>query len=142
MGASAASAVSVVPTGSGAPTGTASAPSTWIETRGAPTRTTSPSPPCRRSTTPAQGDGISTSAFAVFTSTKTWFSTTVSPSATRHATISASSRPSPRSGSRKSRVVIARRRLQYVNTRSTASRMRSTLGRKCDSSVAGGYGVS
>ena len=49
---------------------------------------------------PAKGLGSSTTAFSVSTSTRTWLSSTVSPGATCQATISASVRPSPRSGSR------------------------------------------
>ena len=60
--------------------------------------------PCRpprraaRPTVPANGDGSSTSDFAVSISTSTSLTATVSPGATRQDTISASVRPSPTSG--------------------------------------------
>ena len=67
-------------------------------TNGAPTGMDPPGAPCSSVTTPAKGEGISTAAFAVSTSTSGWFSATVSPTSTSQATISPSSRPSPRSG--------------------------------------------
>src|SRR4051794_34421830 len=70
---------------------------------GDPTSTVSPSPWCTADTTPAYGDGISTAAFAVSTSTMGWLSFTSSPGWTNHLRISPSVRPSPRSGSLKSR---------------------------------------
>lgn len=49
-------------------------------------------------TTPAYGEGSSTSDLAVSISTIAWFTVTVSPTPTCHVTISASVRPSPASG--------------------------------------------
>src|SRR5436305_1816152 len=72
---------------------------------GEPTSTVSPSPWCSAETTPAYGEGISTAAFAVSTSTIGWFSVTSSPGWTNHLRISPSVSPSPRSGSLKSRNV-------------------------------------
>ena len=72
-----------------------------------PTATFAPTSPKIFSTVPAKGDGISTSAFSVSTSTIGWFSSIVSPSFTSHCTISASVSPSPRSGSLKSRALIS-----------------------------------
>src|SRR5215475_4446294 len=57
-------------------------------------------------TTPAKGIGTSTTALAVSTSATTWSTWTTSPALTCQVTISASSSPSPRSGSRKSGMVI------------------------------------
>src|ERR1700748_1165578 len=57
-------------------------------------------------TTPAKGIGTSTTALAVSTSATTWSTLTTSPALTCQVTISASSSPSPRSGSRKSGMVI------------------------------------
>src|SRR5829696_4289405 len=65
---------------------------------GVPTSTVSPSAWCSSETTPAYGDGISTAAFAVSTSTIGWLSFTSSPGPTNHLRISPSVRPSPRSG--------------------------------------------
>ena len=65
---------------------------------GRPTSTVSPSATSRPVTVPANGDGSSTSDFAVSISTRTWSTATSSPIATRHWTISASLRPSPTSG--------------------------------------------
>ena len=73
---------------------------------------------------PANGDGISTVAFAVSTSTSGWFSVTSSPAATSHATISPSSSPSPEV--RHGEHALGH---QYFTVRRTASAMRSTLGR-------------
>src|SRR4051812_28883650 len=72
---------------------------------GEPTSTVSPSPWCSAETTPAYGEGISTAALAVSTSTIGWLSFTSSPGWTNHLRISPSVRPSPRSGSLKSRNV-------------------------------------
>src|SRR4051794_2579421 len=66
---------------------------------GVPTGTVSPSGTISLETTPAYGDGSSTSDFAVSISTTTWLMATVSPSLTFQVTISASVRPSPTSGS-------------------------------------------
>src|SRR5690349_18305629 len=68
----------------------------------APTRTLAPGSACSAVTVPANGTGTSTAAFAVSTSSTTWSTSTWSPTPTRQATTDASSRPSPRSGSRKS----------------------------------------
>ena len=81
-------------------------PVTSNVTSGAPTAMSSPSDPCTIRITPANGDGISTTAFAVSTSTSGWFSSTVAPSADSHRTILPSSSPSPRSGMTKTRSVI------------------------------------
>jgi len=67
---------------------------------GVPTGTVTPSATSRDSTTPANGLGSSTRDFAVSISTMTSFTATVSPTATRQVTISASVRPSPTSGRR------------------------------------------
>ena len=66
---------------------------------GVPTSTVCPSSTSSAVTTPANGEGSSTSDFAVSISTMTWLTTIVSPAATFHETISASVRPSPTSGS-------------------------------------------
>ncbi len=66
---------------------------------GVPTSTVVPGSTSRRVTTPDQGLGRSTSDLAVSISTIVWLTVTVSPTATCHATISASVRPSPASGS-------------------------------------------
>ena len=65
-----------------------------------PTGTVSPSGTSSAVTTPAYGEGSSTSDLAVSISTTMSLISTVSPSLTRQATISASVRPSPTSGSR------------------------------------------
>src|SRR5262249_49373727 len=69
-------------------------------TRGAPTFTRSPLAPNRRAIRPLRGDGTSTTALSVSTESSGWSATTWSPCVTCQATISASARPSPRSGSR------------------------------------------
>ena len=76
-------------------------------TNAEPTGTASPTDACNVVTVPANGDGISTVAFAVSTSTSGWFNAICSPSPTSHATISPSSRPSPRSGMAKTRSAIS-----------------------------------
>src|SRR5687768_771225 len=63
---------------------------------------TSPALPASRLTVPENGDGTSTTAFAVSIDTSGSSSFTTSPTFTSHSTISASGSPSPRSGSRKS----------------------------------------
>ena len=83
-----------------------SAPSELTEMMGVPTSTVCPSSTSRAETVPANGDGSSTSDFAVSISTRTWLMTTVSPALTFHETISASVSPSPTSGSVKSELVI------------------------------------
>ena len=68
-------------------------------TRGAPTAMRSPGAPnTLEQCVPARGDGISMTALAVSTETSGWSVMTWSPSVTCQATISASGRPSPRSG--------------------------------------------
>ncbi len=59
----------------------------------------SPGAPVMESTRPPTGAGTSTAAFSVITSTSTSSSATLSPGLTRQLTISASTVPSPRSGS-------------------------------------------
>ena len=46
---------------------------------GAPTVSRSPGPACSSATRPAYGTGISTTAFAVSTSTTSWSTATMSP---------------------------------------------------------------
>ena len=60
-----------------------------------------PSAPHSLAMTPATGEGTSTSALAVSTDNNTWSTLTVSPALTFHSTISASAKPSPRSGNLK-----------------------------------------
>ena len=67
---------------------------------GVPTSTVSPSATMIAVTTPAYGEGSSTSDLAVSISTTTSLIWTVSPTLTFQDTISASVRPSPTSGSR------------------------------------------
>jgi hypothetical protein len=67
---------------------------------GVPTSTVTPSDTSSSVTTPANGDGSSTSDFAVSISTIVSLIRTVSPGRTRQVTISASVRPSPASGRR------------------------------------------
>ena len=74
-------------------------------TSGAPTGTLSSCSPCSVAIRPANGEGTSTTALAVSISTSGWFSATRSPGETSHATIVPSSRPSPRSGSEKTRSI-------------------------------------
>src|SRR6201989_2683299 len=76
---------------SGAPTSTAMI--------GTPTSTVWPSSASSRATVPSHGHGSSTTALAVSISTMIWPSSTVSPGLTCQATMSASVRPSPTSGS-------------------------------------------
>src|SRR4051812_25618684 len=66
---------------------------------GEPTSTVAPASWWISCTTPAYGDGTSTAAFAVSTSTIGWLSLTSSPTFTIHCRISPSVSPSPRSGS-------------------------------------------
>jgi hypothetical protein len=68
-----------------------------------PVSTVAPSGCSREITTPAYGEGISTAAFAVSTSTIGSLILTVSPGATSHLRISPSVSPSPRSGDLNSR---------------------------------------
>ncbi len=64
-----------------------------------PTGTDSPGLPVVETTLPLTGEGTSTAALSVITSTMTSSSATTSPGFTRQATISAWTVPSPRSGS-------------------------------------------
>src|SRR3954467_6287398 len=66
---------------------------------GAPPATVAPASWWISCTTPAYGDGTSTAALAVSTSTIGWLSLTSSPTLTIHCRISPSVSPSPRSGS-------------------------------------------
>ena len=77
----------------------------WVSSTmsSAPTGTMSPGAPVIESTRPLTGAGTSTAAFSVMTSTTTSSSATVSPGFTRQPTISASTVPSPRSGSLKTK---------------------------------------
>jgi hypothetical protein len=63
-----------------------------------PTATMSPGCPVIERIRPVTGAGISTAAFSVMTSHITWSSCTRSPGFTCHATTSAETVPSPRSG--------------------------------------------
>src|SRR6516164_2981465 len=65
-----------------------------------------PGSACSADTWPAKGIGISTTALAVSTSATIWSTSTYSPTRTRQEMTSASSRPSPRSGSLKSGMVV------------------------------------
>src|SRR5580698_8050434 len=85
---------------------TAAAPDVPTRIMTVPTSTVSPSATRIAETVPANGDGSSTSDLAVSISTSTWLISTVSPVFTFHATISASVRPSPTSGSRNSESAI------------------------------------
>src|SRR5450830_545017 len=78
--------------------GSAGAPLEDTEMIGVPTSTVWPSSTRIAATTPANGDGSSTSDFAVSISTSTWLTTTGSPTLTFQVTISASVSPSPTSG--------------------------------------------
>ncbi len=68
------------------------------EMMGVPTSMVWPSSASSSATTPAKGDGNSTSDFAVSISTMTSLIATVEPGWTFHWTISASVSPSPTSG--------------------------------------------
>jgi hypothetical protein len=63
------------------------------------TLASSPSFQNSRTTLPRLGDGITTVALSVITSTSGWSSATWSPTATNHFWTSASTTPSPMSGS-------------------------------------------
>ncbi len=105
-----------------------------------PTSTVVPSSKSSACTTPSNGIGSSTAAFAVSTSQTTWPSVTVSPGWTYHLRISASVRPSPTSGILNSRMVM-NVAPQYASERSTASSTLSRPGRYSSSRRAGGYGA-
>ena len=77
-----------------------------MRTSTAPTASVSPSAPPSSTMRPAYGLGISTSALLVSTVHSVWLSSTSSPTATLQLVIVASSRPSPRSGTRKSRTIF------------------------------------
>src|SRR5260221_3434766 len=77
----------------------ASSLSTSSTRSSAPTRTLSPGPPVIARTRPARGEGISTVALSVMTSTNGSSSATAEPTATCQPTTSASAMPSPTSGS-------------------------------------------
>src|SRR5579885_338105 len=106
-------------------------------TNSAPTATMSPGCPVVESTFPVTGDGTSTAAFSVITSTSPSSSDTSSPGFTFQAPISASTVPSPRSGSLKTNRLI---QLSSM-TRVSAAAMRPGPG-KYSHSNAWGYGVS
>ena len=92
----------VMTAGSGAGGGAASASaatSVSMRTMSAPTATMSPTSAPSQRTTPCTGDGSSTVALSVITSTRTSSSLIESPTLTCHSTISASATPSPTSGS-------------------------------------------
>ena len=95
---------------------------------GVPTSTVWPSSTSSALTVPAYGLGSSTTALAVSMSTMTWLTVTVSPGLTCQATMSASVRPSPTSGSLNSLFTLVPSG-QKANARSTASRIRSRSGR-------------
>ena len=65
-----------------------------------PTAITCPTSPPSSTTRPATGEGTSTAALSVITSHSVWSSATLSPTLTRHSTISTSAMPSPMSGMR------------------------------------------
>ena len=73
---------------------------------GLPTSTVSPSSTSSEVTVPAYGLGNSTSDLLVSISTTMSLILTWSPTATRQVTMSASTKPSPGSGSRNSRIAI------------------------------------
>jgi hypothetical protein len=89
--------------GGGATSSPSGAP---IEMIGVPTGTVSPSGTSSARTVPSNGEGSSTSDLAVSISTTTSLISTVSPTLTFQATISASVRPSPTSGRRNSDIRI------------------------------------
>src|SRR5215471_2802573 len=79
--------------------GAAAPPATAMLTSTVPTGTTVPSSTRIDSIVPVRGDGISTLALSVITSTSGWSSFTASPAFTSQRTISPSATPSPMSGS-------------------------------------------
>ena len=82
-----------------AATGAAAVPATAIVTMIVPTGTTCPSSAPNERIVPVRGEGISTLALSVITSTRGWSSLTASPAFTSQRTISPSATPSPMSGS-------------------------------------------
>src|SRR5690606_20671221 len=105
------------------PPGGQVSPSSPITTRTSPTCITSPSAAPWWSTTPAYGEGISTTALSVSTSTTVSSIPTYPPTGTTQRTISASVSPSPMSGSRNSCAIHASSVLRAAAT------IRSTEGR-------------
>src|SRR4051812_16251645 len=95
VGSSLATGATGAAAGAAAPPGSVSA-----RMIGAPTPPGTPSGTSSSVTTPANGDGSSTSDFAVSISTIVSLIRTLSPGRTRQVTISASVRPSPASGRR------------------------------------------
>ena len=92
---------------------------------------TSPGPPATRSTLPEYGDGSSTTALAVSIDTSGSSRLMVSPTLTIHSTISASGRPSPKSG-RKNVLLLAMLCFSAqleAKVRLVAAMIFSTLGR-------------
>src|SRR6185437_6799868 len=79
----------------------AAAPAVSSTTNSAPTATMSPGCPVVETILPVTGAGTSTAAFSVMTSQMTSSAATSSPGLPRQVTISASTVPSPRSGSLK-----------------------------------------
>ena len=77
----------------------AECPATAIRTSTVPTGTIAPSSTRMASIVPVRGDGISTLALSVITSTSGWSSLTASPGLTSQRTTSPSATPSPMSGS-------------------------------------------
>src|SRR5690606_40380279 len=120
---------------SGTPVGGAALPSSSMVISGLSTSTVSPSAACSSVTTPANGQGSSTSDFAVSISTNTWLTSTVSPTLTFHEAISASVRPSPTSGRLKTVISTPWLPRQYAKDRSRASSNLSISGRYWDSTL-------
>src|SRR6185295_4890184 len=83
----------------------AAAPSSSITTSTLPTGQMSPSLKLILTTVPARGDGSSTVALSVITSTSGWSSLTLSPSLTFQETTSPSTTPSPMSGMKKLKAI-------------------------------------
>ena len=113
----------------------------------APTSTISPAAWWISCTTPAYGDGTSTAALAVSTSTIGWLSVTTSPTCDEPLQDLALGEPLAEVGELElGHPPGLRRRArpahQYASDRSTACRTRSRSGRYSSSSRDGGYGVS
>ena len=123
-------------------TATAAGWATSKLTNSLPTATVSPMLPCVEMIRPSMPLGIVTVALSVITSTSGWSTWTCSPGCTCQATISASTTPSPKSGSLKMMgCMVDSLRGQAASERSTACLMRSRLGMYCHS-WAWGNGVS
>src|SRR5690606_23337335 len=134
------------PGAAGAPASAGGAPpvpagSTSTVRIGVPTSTVWPGSTSNSVTTPAHGMGSSTAAFAVSTSTTIWLTFTSSPGCTFQPRISASVSPSAVSA-RGNCLYSGMNPPHHSSARSTAYSTRSRSGRKCSSSLAGGYGVS